>query len=161
VTEGDAVKPVPRDPSIVLVDSSALLYLVEGSPRRREAVERFIEESTGRGARLIASTIAWVELLEKPLASGEGGLADRYRGLLADSGRLELCVLDAAIAERAAALGAALPRSARRALSQADLVHIATALVAGAEAILGNDEAWREVPGCPPLLLVDELAFDP
>jgi predicted nucleic acid-binding protein len=146
-------------PSLVLADSSALLYLVEGSPGRRAAVERFLEESAAGGTRIIASAVAWAELLERPLARGDTELAARYRRLLSSS-RIELRVIDVAVAERAAALGASLPRSARRALSDADLFHIATAIVAGADAILGNDEAWGSVPDCPPLLLVDELAFE-
>lgn len=148
--------------STVLVDSSALVYLVEGaegSPRR-SAVERFFARAEAGSPRLVASTIAWLELLEKPLAAGDGALADRYRALLADSSRIELRVVDVAVAEGAAALSASLPPELRRRLSHADLVHMATAILLGATAILGNDEAWRSVPGCPALILVDELVFE-
>jgi len=149
--------------STVLVDSSALVYLVEGaegSPRR-SAVERFLARSAASSLRLVASTVAWLELLEKPLAAGDAALADRYRALLADSSRIELRVVDVAVAEGAAALSASIPPELRRRLSPADLVHMATAIAMGASAVLGNDEAWRSVPGCPPLILVDELAFIP
>ncbi len=148
--------------AIVLVDSSALVYLVEGAPgsSRRSAVERLLAEAETRGLRLLASTLVWTELLEKPFADGDAALADRYRVLLCDSRRIELRVVDVAVADRAAALSASLAPALRRRMSTADIIHIATALVAGAGAVLGNDEAWREVPSCPPLILVDELAFD-
>jgi predicted nucleic acid-binding protein len=148
--------------SLVLVDSSALVYLVEGeaaSPRRA-AVERFFGEASAKGLLLVASTLAWAELLEAPLARGDLGLADRYRILLSDSSRIRLEVVDAAVADRAASLAAGLPEPRRRALSPADLMHIATAIVLRASAVLTNDEAWASVPGCPPLLLVDELAAE-
>jgi predicted nucleic acid-binding protein len=148
--------------SLVLADSSALVYLIEGSAAsaRRRAVEAFLEEAAERGWRIVASTIAWAELLEKPLAQGDAELASRYRRRLADSARIELRAVDVAVAEGAAVLAASLPPALRRGISSADLLHVATALVLGAGAILCNDETWREIPSCPPLLLVDELAFE-
>jgi predicted nucleic acid-binding protein len=148
--------------AIVLIDSSAFVYLVEeaASSKRRTAAELFLSEAAAKGWRLMASTLAWAELLEKPIAANDAELASRYRRLLSDSSLVELRVVDVAVAERAAALSASLAATLRRRLSKADLIHIATALELGASALFGNDEAWREVPGCPPLLLLDELAFD-
>jgi predicted nucleic acid-binding protein len=152
----------PNPGSLVLVDSSALVYLVEGavSSARRRAVELFFAQAAARGTGLVASTYAWTELLEGPLARGEGELATRYRSLLSDSSRITLRELDVAVAEAAAELTAALPPARRKSLSGGDLIHIATALVVGASAVLTNDEAWREAPRCPPLILVDELAAE-
>jgi len=153
--------PLPPG-SLVLVDSSALVYLVEGQPgsTRRGTVEAFMAQAAARDCSLVASTLVWTELLEKPLGAGDGELAAAYRRLLSDSGRIRLSVVDVAIAERAAALSASLPQALRRKFSLADLVHIATAQTLGAAAILGNDGTWRALPSCPPLLLVDELAFE-
>ncbi len=144
------------DPA-VLVDSSALAYLVEGAPDspRRRAVERFLEEACDSGSEIVASAIAWAELLEGPLRGGDPGLADRYRSFLADSSRVRIAVVDVAIAEEAAAL------RARRKLGLADSLHIATAIVLSARAVLTNDEDLRDVPECPRVFLVDELARDP
>jgi predicted nucleic acid-binding protein len=154
------IRPAPG--ALVLVDSSVLVYLVEGeraSPRRA-AAELFFAEAAACGTRVVASALAWMEVLSKPLASADQGLASRYRRLLADSTRVELIVVDVAIAERAAALLASLPPASRRGISEADAIHIATAIEVGASAVLTNDEAWRRVPRCPPLILVDELAAE-
>jgi predicted nucleic acid-binding protein len=148
--------------SAILADSSALVYLVEGessSPRRR-AVEAFMARASAEGKRIFASTVAWAELLEGPLARGDRELADRYRRLLADSSRIELREVDVVVAAAAAELAAALPETRRRRLSSGDLLQIATAVALGAEAVLTNDEAWRIAERCPPLVLVDELAAD-
>jgi predicted nucleic acid-binding protein len=142
--------------SVVLVDAAPFVYMVEGaegSPRRA-AVSRFLE-AAGRGeVELVASAVAWTELLEGPLRSGDSGLAGRYRALLADSSRIRIELVDVAIAEEAAAL------RALRGLGLADSLHVATARVIRADAVLTNDQAWREVPECPRVLIVDELAFN-
>jgi predicted nucleic acid-binding protein len=150
----------PQGLSAVLVDSSALVYLaeLEALAPRRAAVERFLESAAERGTRVFASTVAWAELLEAPLARGDGELATRYRSLLSDSRRIILREVDVEVAEAAAAVSASLPPERRRKLSTNDCINIATALVIGADAVLTNDEAWRSVPRCPRLLIVDELA---
>ncbi len=132
------------------------MYLVEypeDSPRRL-AVERLLREAHREGTSIAASATAWTELLEGPLRSGDPATADRYRSLLSDSSRIRIEPVDAAIAEEAASL------RARRRIGLADSLHIATARIIGADAVLTNDEAWRGVPECPSVLLVDELSFD-
>jgi predicted nucleic acid-binding protein len=149
--------------ALVLVDSSALVYLIEGeaSSPRRKAVERFLAELETKAARVVASTLAWTELLEGPLSRGDSALAARYRSLLADSSRIVLREVDVAVAQAAAELAAALPSARKKSISSGDILHIATAVAIGAAAVLTNDEAWRSVPRCPPLILVDELAAEP
>jgi len=144
---------LPRTP-VVLVDSSALIYLIEGSERRRETVAAVLEAVADSGGRAVASTIVWTEVLARPLSERNAALAERYRILLADSRRIQLVPVDVAIAEEAARLVAG------NGLGIPDALHLATALVHRANAVLGNDEAWKSVPGCPRLLLVDEIAFD-
>jgi len=48
------------DSALVLLDSSALVYLVEGDPGspRRSAVVAFFAEAVSKGIRLAASTLA-------------------------------------------------------------------------------------------------------
>ncbi len=160
-----------RPGALVLIDTAALVYLIEGSGPRRHAVEAFLASAREHGLRMAASAIVWTELFDGAFSRADGELQRRYRILLSDSEGLFLAPVDAAIAEEAARLIAgskrgapALDRSAQRppgrALALADALHIATAIVLGAAAVLGNDEAWRLVPSCPPLLLVDELAFE-
>ena len=166
---------------LVLVDTAPLVHLVEGGPsrggegargaalpggpsvgrtgatspdRRAIAAAAFFKAAEAGGLRLAASALAWTELLAKPLREGDEALADRFRSFLADSRRLYLAPVDAAIADAAAAL------RGRRRLELADAVQIATALVLGAAAVLTNDEAWRRVPDCPRVILLDELAFE-
>jgi predicted nucleic acid-binding protein len=146
----------------LLLDANCLVYLIEGDGERRERVELFLEGAGRAGLVATVSAIAWAELLEAPLRRGDGALAARYRRLLADSERIRVEPVDAAIAEEAARLGAG------SGLALGDALHLATALVLGARAVLSNDAAW---PGAleavlakeakrPLVLLVDELFVD-
>jgi predicted nucleic acid-binding protein len=151
---------IPGSP--VLVDSSALIYYFESPSARQEAVAAFMRLSAQEGLPLIASTLVWAELLEKPLRSGDRALADRYRSFLADSARIVLLPLDVAVAEESSRLRARLRARSRErsALSLADAIHLATARKAGARALLTNDEAWREEAPDMAVLVVDELAAE-
>ncbi len=162
--------------SRVLVDSSALVYMIEDVPRRGPAVAAFLNDLDASGGKLFASVLVMTELLERPLARGDKELVLRYRRFLADSSLLVLVPVDAEVAERAAGLLArggmgskaagfpslrpGNPGSSRFGLSFADSIHLATALVHKADAILTNDEVWRELPEAPTVYLVDELAAD-
>lgn len=147
---------------LVLVDSGPLIYLSGPSGRRRETVEAFFEAAKAGGLGLVASTLAWTEVLRGCLAPGDRDAAEAARRLLADSARIRLEPLDVAVAEEAATLLAVCR------IELADAVHVATAIVSGARALLTNDEAWRGLAldgrkkggrGLPRVLLVDELAF--
>lgn len=148
---------------LVLVDAGPLIYLSgDSAGRRGETVEAFFETAKSEGLGLVASTLVWTEVLRGCLASGDGPAAETARGLLADSTRIRLEPLDVAVAEEAAVLLAA------GRVELADAIHIATAFVTGAKALLTNDEAWRDLVrdrgkkggrGLPRVLLVDELAF--
>ena len=148
---------------LVLVDAGPLIYLSgPAAGRRRETVEAFFEAAKAEGLGLVASTLVWTEVLRGCLASGDRASAEAARSLLADSARIRLEPLDVAVAEEAAALLAAYR------VEMADAIHVATAVVTGAEAMLTNDEAWRDLVqdrgkkggrGLPRVLLVDELSF--
>lgn len=149
--------------SLVLVDSGPLIYLSGPSTaRRKETVEAVFRAAKAGGVGLVASTLVWTEVLRGCLGSGDRGAAEAARRLLSDPAGPRLETLDVAVAEEAAAL------LASRRIELADAIHIATAIVAGAQAMLTNDEAWRDLArdagkkggrGLPRVLLVDELAF--
>jgi predicted nucleic acid-binding protein len=83
----------------------------------------------------VGSVLLLPELLAKPLREGADGEVAALAGLL---GRLELLPMDEATAELAVALGATYG------LRAADAVHLATAVGAGADRFVTNDE--RDFP---------------
>ncbi len=138
--------------STLFVDTSCLVYLLEsgGVSNRGRVVASALDAAHRGGVRVVASVIAWTELL-----AGASGAASRdaARAFLADSSKVELEPVDVAVADEAARL-----RNCCR-LPLADALQIATAIVAKADAVLTNDEAWRAIPACPRALILDELAF--
>jgi predicted nucleic acid-binding protein len=164
---------------LVLLDSTSLVYLLEGGTgevagkRRHATVRDFVDAARGGGIDLVASTLAWTEVLRGPLARGDAAQAAAARRLLSDSATIRLEAPDVAVAEEAAAL-ISPGGGAGGSPGLADAVHLATAMVLGAAAVLTNDGAWRAVleravpamgrggtkgRGLPRVLLVDELAF--
>jgi predicted nucleic acid-binding protein len=142
--------------SLLVLDTNALVYLVEGSDRRRGFMKAVWEEGRGGRFRFAVSALAWTELLAKPLSQGDEVGAERWRRLLAETPCLEVAGFDVAVAETAALL------RARSGLALADAATLATALVLGAEALLTNDEAVAAAAvagGGPRGLLIDELAW--
>jgi predicted nucleic acid-binding protein len=169
-----------RRGDLVILDAAPIIYLVEGDAvpagraavRRseRNGVARFFADAAREGnLRLAASTVAWTEVLAGPLAEGDGEKAASFRRALADWRLLTLEPVDVAIAEEAARLSALPVRP-----GFADAIHLATAAVLGAAAVLTNDDAWPAAvaaagSGASPhaaayrslrVLLVDELAFE-
>jgi predicted nucleic acid-binding protein len=149
---------MPAKTPILLLDTSAIVYLVEGSPARRSVVEKYLKSARLGEMRLWVSAIAWMELLSRGAAAGgkfQGrSSAEAFRILLSDSATIVTRVVDVAVAEEAARL-----RRLYR-LGSLDAIHIATARIVGADAVLGNDAAWRLCPECPEFLCIDELAFE-
>jgi predicted nucleic acid-binding protein len=172
----------------LLVDTAPIIYFIEGPcssavdmKARYEVARLFFDEARKGSLRLIASTVAWTEVLERPAmgdlpkatperggSEAAEGKAVAYRRLLSDSSSVCIAPVDVAIAEEAARLIAASRRGPtkgpRRSLELADALHLATAVVLGVDAILTNDGAFRsalrDLARPPRILLVDELAFD-
>lgn len=179
-----------RRGDLVLFDTAPLIYLIEGGATEgkfrenipgstreadRRSVSRFFASAARAGdLRLAASALAWTECLAGPLAEGDRGRADQFRQVLADSTFIRVEAVDVAVAEEAACLIGRSPRGGRSGLGFADCVHLATAVVIGAAAVLTNDEAWRSAVKAAAqetgpraaayrrliVLLVDELCFD-
>ena len=124
--------------SLVVVDTAPLIYLLEDHP---VFLPRFIGlfEAEAAGTLHIAiSTIALAEVLTGPLRAGQDALAQRYQQAL---GRFADLAVDVAIAAAAARL------RARYRLKLPDAIQLATALEAGAAALVTHDRDFSQVEG--------------
>jgi predicted nucleic acid-binding protein len=142
---------------LLLIDTAPLIYLLGEPGRRRSFMEALVAAGRAGSLRLGASVLAWTELLRKPLAAGDHAGAAACRRLLAEEAGLRIYPVDVAVAEEAARLLGLSPR-----LGLPDAVHLATALVAGAGAILGNDGAWLPAlaGNGPRVVFLDEAAAE-
>jgi predicted nucleic acid-binding protein len=106
-------------------DADVLIYLARGDAR---AVS--VRAAMERSANALGSVLLLPEVLSKPIAAGDDA---QYRELVRILARLDLKVTDAEIADASALLGA------KYRLRAADAIHLATAVVWGAERFHTNN----------------------
>lgn len=124
------------DQALILMDSSPIIYVLEGHPKLAPRFEPlFAAHATGR-LRFAVTTITMAEVLTGPLQVGDEELARRYRAIL---GSWHVVELNGEIAESAARLRAALR------LKLADAVQVASALSVNAAALATHDRDFSRV----------------
>lgn len=106
---------------------------------------------TGRLAA-VTSSLALIEILARPKQMGHQSAADNYKVVLATFPNLELRRADIAITELAAEL------RVRYRVTTPEAIHLATAIVDGADAFIGNTEPLRAVKEIEVVLLDDVRA---
>ncbi|MBV6417056.1 MAG: hypothetical protein CMLOHMNK_01689 [Steroidobacteraceae bacterium] len=131
----------------VLLDTSLWIYHFEAHPRFGTPADRILGDLEAGRFTGIASELMLLELTVLPLRQGRQDIADEYELLLARFPNLDLVPVSREILLEAAALRAA------HGLRTPDAVHLATAVVANASAIVTNDAAWPRLPGIPLLIL--------
>lgn len=140
--------------SSLLLDSSALIPLLEADDCRHRALCALFDAAGEGRCRLFASAIAWTELLRKPLSPG---LEPKWRQALSDSGNIVIIPIDVAVADLAAELLRKAAARGGKVPGLTDALHVASALVAGADALLTADRGWKDL--APPALRVVELEY--
>ena len=113
------------------LDSSVIIYSVEGSAEARDAVIEWIQEAEGAG-QLVTSQLSRLECRVKPLRERDDLLLARFDNLFASPG-LELRHIDAEIIDRATDI------RARHGFRTPDAIHLATAVAAECDTFLTGD----------------------
>lgn len=120
------------DGSSVLIDTSPLVYLLEGSPLGERFEPVFAAIDAGR-IEAVTTPITLAEVVTGPLQSGQEALARQYSRLLTATPGWRLQDIDAEIAMVAARL------RARHRLKLPDAIQVAAALRTGCHALLTHD----------------------
>lgn len=132
------------------LDTICFLYHLSKHPSYLPLTsELFSLIEAGRVAA-VTSSLALIEILTRPKQLGHQVAVDSYRVALATFPNLELRRSDIAITERAADL------RVRYQLSTPEAIQLATALVDGAQAFIGNSASLRVVKEID-VILLDEL----
>jgi predicted nucleic acid-binding protein len=123
------------------LDSSAIIYLIEGSRAVRAQVEAHIAGAdTNPTGRLITSHLARLECRVKPLRDGDVALLATYDAIFTRA-RVVVVDLTAAVLDRATEL------RARHGFRTPDAIHLTCAMEAGADAFLTGDAGLAKCPG--------------
>ncbi|MEO7391572.1 MAG: type II toxin-antitoxin system VapC family toxin [Ramlibacter sp.] len=127
-----------RTDDLVIVDSAPLIYLLEDHPRFAALFQGLFEAADNGELRIGISTITVAELLVGPLKQGQDALAKRYEKALA---AFEVFPVSVEIAVTAARL------RATTGLRLPDAIQAATALEAGAAALVTHDRDFSRLKG--------------
>ena len=131
-------------------DTSPFIYFVERHLTYVEVMREVIRRVDAGTMTGYSSVVTLTEVLTLPKRLGNTTVEQAYRDILLHSRHFVLMAIDAAIAERAAAL------RARYTLRTPDALQIATALQAGCQGFLTNDVALTRVTS-PRMLVLHEL----
>lgn len=125
----------------VLIDTSVWIYHFEHHSRFGEAADRVLGDLESGCFEGIASELTLLELTVLPLRLGRQDIADEDELLLTHFPHLEIVPVSREILLEAAALRAA------HGLRTPDSVHLATAIVGEATAVVTNDASWQRITG--------------
>jgi predicted nucleic acid-binding protein len=116
------------------------VYHFEGNEEFGPAAGRLLQAAEEGRCRLVCSVISLLEVLVVPKRRGRQDLCQVYREMFESFPHLSVLPVDKVIAEIASDL------RATRNLMTPDAIHVATALQAGAEAFVSQDDRLRNLP---------------
>jgi len=126
---------------VLFVDTAPIIYWLEGHPRLAERFGAVFNAAEDGAAGIVISTVTLSEVLAGPLRAGNEVLTARYREALTRGLGWQVLSLDVDIAVEAARI-----RATYR-LRLPDAIQVATAIRAGASALVTHDRALRRVKG--------------
>ena len=130
-------------------DTAPLIYFVERNPGYIALVREAFRQVDNGSVEGFTGMISFSEVLVVPKRMSDKVLEEAYRAVLFNSRNFSTLPIDAGAAERAADL------RSRYKLKLPDALQIATALEAGCEAFLTNDEALNSVTDLRVIVLKD------
>jgi predicted nucleic acid-binding protein len=126
---------------VLAVATAPIIYWLEGHPRYSGRFAPVFEAAEAGRAHVVVSTVTVAEVLAGPIKAGDELLASRYREALTRSPGWQVVALDVDMAVEAARI------RARYRLRLPDAIQVATAIRAGAAALVTHDRALRRVRG--------------
>ena len=111
-------------------DADVLIYAAAPTHPIGAVVRALLDEAPSGTSAGVGSVMLLPEMLSKPVRDGDGSTVEALAAVLA---RLDLLPVDAAVARLAVVL------AAQYRLRAADSVHLATAVVAGADRFITNN----------------------
>ena len=126
---------------VLAVDTAPIIYWLEGHPRLADRFAPVFEGAESGAVQVVISTVTLAEVLAGPLRNGNEILTAQYREALTRSAGWQVMPLDVEVAVEAARI-----RAAYR-LRLPDAIQVATAIRAGAAALVTHDRALRRVRG--------------
>ena len=135
---------------VIAFDTAPLIYYIEENPTYLPVVEELFESIDVGTVQGLTSVLTLLEVLVRPLRDREQNIADKYRMILTSSVNIRLHPIGEAVCETAAGL-----RSKYNWLRTPDAIQIATALSHQADAVITNDDRWKQITDIEVIVLKD------
>lgn len=137
--------------SLVGLDTAIFIYHFEKNERYLELTKNiFSRLDEDESFAAVTSIITLLEICVKPIKDGRGDLVDLYAQKLLKDEKLTTWVVDESIAKKAAEL------RGKYGIKTPDAIQIATAIIAGAKALVTNDASLKKVREIE-ILVLNEL----
>ena len=117
-----------RGVKLIAFDTSPFIYYTEDSPAYVDKMDVIFDLIYADKTQIITSIITLTEVLVKPLRIGDIVVESKYRTLFSSTGKIQLQLVDRAVAERAAGTALALGCSTGREKAAAALSRLRTGL---------------------------------
>ena len=136
----------------IFIDTAPIIYYIEAHPQFGPLAKKVVDSF--RSGRLIAlsSVITLVEVLPKPVESGNDELAKKFSNFLKTGKNIKLLEISANIAELAGNLRGRYPS-----LKAMDAIQIAVSIDAGADAFITNDVKLNQIKALKVIILKEYL----
>ncbi|MDP3995140.1 MAG: PIN domain-containing protein [bacterium] len=121
------------------IDSAVFIYLLERHPQYFLKAEHILKAVERGPSQAVLAGIGMVEILTGPKKRGRFDIANYYRYYLSSFPHLTIVTMNGQMAELASDLCAAYSIKAM------DAIHIATAIVFGADTFITNDKQLQKV----------------
>ena len=134
----------------VCLDTNAVIYFLDRTEPYFDLVAHVFERAEAGHLEIVLSALVETELLVGPLRDGNPAAVEAVRLLLDHFPGVSVHPIDRSVARAAAQLRAA------HGLATPDALIVGTAVVAGAEAIIGNDRRCAARLAAPPYLVLSD-----
>lgn len=134
---------------VLFLDTGAVVRLLQMHPDYYPVVSSVLDYAYENNLTILVSNVTLFELSKKAFAAGEGLLSRQYREFFEHSRNVKACEVTGEIAVKAAELAA-------KNLSTEESMRLATAYVCGADCILTDCVAFRDMTDIP-VVLLDEV----
>ena len=134
---------------LIALDTSVLVYFLEGHAVFGGAAEAVLSAVQAGQVEALLSSVALMELLVRPLAAGQPGIADEHEAALRRVAHLRIVPFNGDAHRRAAEL------RAKYGLRPPDALLVGSAVAEGATAYVTNDARLRVVEELDVVLLSD------
>jgi predicted nucleic acid-binding protein len=125
--------------STVYLDTNILIYLTEGTPEQKTALKALFEAFEAASARYITSELAYTEALVIPYRRRDTELIAAYERLF------DVFVAPQPVSREVLLLAARL-RADTPSQKTPDAIHVATAMLAQADAFISSDAGIDNLP---------------